>query len=133
MLNKLKLCVFDVILHNLVAINMERREHANVDYHDISDLRNYATIRFDPGMGTGKTTWLHGVAEPEDVLICRTKLDIECWATIYSPQQVLGASLGTLPSPSVVYVDSASSLSEHELTTLYARFACHGVTFVLVG
>lgn len=133
MTNKLKMCMFDVILHNLVAINMERRENMNIDYQDVRDLRNYATVCFDPGVTTGKTTWLHDVADVDDVLICRTKLDVGCQATILTPAQVLEAPLGTLPSPSAVYIDGASELSDQTLDTIYSRLACEGITFILVG
>ena len=133
MQNRLKLCMFDVIMHNLVAINMEQRENVVIDYHDIRDLRSYATVRFDPGFSTGKTTWLHDVAEADDVLICRTPMDVGCQALILRPEQLLDAPLATLPSPSAVYVDSASDLSAAELDTIYSRLACEGITFILVG
>ena len=61
MTDKLKLCMFDVVLQSLVSLNMDRRQHVDVDYSSVHDLRNYATVRFDTGEGTGKTTWLHGV------------------------------------------------------------------------
>lgn len=133
MTDKLKLCMFDVILQNLVSLNMDCRQHVNVDYASLNDLRNYATVRFDTGVGTGKTTWLHDVAGDGDVLICRIPLDVECEAIIFKPEQVIHAPLGTLPSPSAVYIDAASSYTDKELDLIYSRLCCQGVTFILVG
>jgi hypothetical protein len=133
MTDKLKLCMFDVVLQSLVSLNMDRRQHVDVDYSSVHDLRNYATVRFDTGEGTGKTTWLHDVAGEGDVLICRIPLDLECDAQVFKPEQVFNAALGTLPSPSAIYIDDAGSYTDMELDTIYSRLCCYGVTFVLVG
>lgn len=132
-MDQLRLAMLDVVPYNLVALNMDRRQHVDINYSDLRDLKAHATISFDPGMCTGKSTWLYNTATADDVLICRNPLDLECEAEVLRPDEVYNAPLGTLASPTTVYIDAASSYSPQELDIIYSRYACEGVTFILVG
>ena len=132
-MDQLRLTLLDVLMYNLLALNFDMREKVDVNYSDLRDLKDHATVSFDPGVGTGKTTWLYHTAAEDDVLICRVPLDLPCDGAVLRPDEIYNAPLGTLASPTTVNIDAASTYSPQELDVIYSRYACDGVTFVLVG
>lgn len=139
-MNNAQLVLFDTIFMNMIALNREVRERSPdlvTRESPIEAFRDFASIHFDPGQGTGKSVWIGHTAKRHDAIISMSEAHHafypEAVARLYDmPYLRARTNEEKFLNFRYVFVEQSHWFAKNDMAKIYRIFGDTDTTFVLM-